>query len=51
LWRPDFPTLDSNRDVAVSQDGSLSWVSRKDAPKLTAFLKEFFSTHRITMWH
>jgi membrane-bound lytic murein transglycosylase MltF len=51
LWRPDFPRLASNRDVAVSQDGSLSWVSRKDAPKLTAFLKEFFSTHRITMWH
>lgn len=36
-----------NRDIAVSQDGSLSWVSRKDAPQMVVFLKDFFSTHRV----
>ena len=39
LWRPDFPRIAANRDVAVSQDGSLSWVTRKDAPKLAAFVE------------
>lgn len=48
LWKKDFPKITANRDVAVSQDGSLSWVSRKDSPALTAFLKQFFSTHRLT---
>lgn len=46
--RAMFPNIAVNRDVAVSQDGSLSWVTRKDAPKLTAFMKQFFSTHRLT---
>jgi membrane-bound lytic murein transglycosylase MltF len=46
--RTRLPNVAVNRDIAVSQDGSLSWVSRKDAPKLTEFLKEFFSTHRLT---
>ena len=40
-----LPGLKTNRDVAVSQDGSLAWVTRKDAPKLLALLNEFFSTH------
>ena len=35
----------SNRDVAVSQDGSLAWVTRKDAPRLLALINEFFATH------
>jgi membrane-bound lytic murein transglycosylase MltF len=39
------PGLTSNRDVAVSQDGSLSWVTRKDASQLLALLNEFFTTH------
>jgi membrane-bound lytic murein transglycosylase MltF len=39
--------LKTNRDVAVSQDGTLAWVARKDAPKLLAFLNEFFSTHAL----
>jgi membrane-bound lytic murein transglycosylase MltF len=38
----------ANPDVAVSQDGVLAWVTRKDAPKLLALLNEFFSTHRVT---
>ena len=43
-----LPNIVVNRDIAVSQDGSLSWVTRKDAPQLTAFMKQFFTTHRIT---
>lgn len=37
-----LPGLHVNADVAVSQDGSLSWVTRKDAPQLLAVLNEFF---------
>jgi membrane-bound lytic murein transglycosylase MltF len=40
--------LKANRDVAVSQDGILAWVTRKDAPKLLALLNEFFSSHALT---
>lgn len=36
-----------NRDVAVSQDGEIAWVTRKDAPQLLALITEFFSTHRL----
>lgn len=46
--RAQLPNVVANPDIAVSQDGSLSWVTRKDAPKLRDFLKEFFSTHRLT---
>jgi membrane-bound lytic murein transglycosylase MltF len=38
----------TNRDIAVSQDGVLAWAARKDAPALTALLKDFFSTHKLT---
>ena len=48
LWKKEFPKIAANRDVAVSQDGSLSWVTRKDAPKLIEFMKDFFSTHKLT---
>jgi membrane-bound lytic murein transglycosylase MltF len=37
-----------NRDVAVSQDGEIAWVTRKDAPRLLALLNEFFASHRLT---
>jgi ABC-type amino acid transport substrate-binding protein len=48
-WRGELPKLaDTNPDVAVSQDGVLAWVTRKDAPDLTAVLKDFFSTHKLT---
>lgn len=43
-----LPGLNVNRDVAVSQDGSLSWVTRKDMPQLLAALNEFFSTHKVS---
>lgn len=48
LWRKTMPGLTANRDVAVSQDIILSWVTRKDAPKLLALVNEFFATHRLT---
>jgi membrane-bound lytic murein transglycosylase MltF len=41
-----LPGVNVNGDVAVSQDGSLSWVTRKDAPQLLAVLNEFFASHR-----
>jgi membrane-bound lytic murein transglycosylase MltF len=41
-----LPGLNVNTDIAVSQDGSLSWVTRKDAPQLLAVLNGFFS-HRV----
>ena len=48
-WQRDLLKLAStNRDVAVSQDGVLAWVTRKDAPALTSLLKDFFSTHKLT---
>ncbi len=48
VWIKTLPKISVNRDVAVSQDGVLAWVTRKDAPGLTAFLKDFFSTRRLT---
>jgi membrane-bound lytic murein transglycosylase MltF len=44
-----FPHTAANPDIAVSQDGSLAWVTRKDAPQLIAFMKQFFSTHRLSL--
>lgn len=37
-----------NRDVAVSQDQEIAWVTRKESPRLLALINEFFSTHRLT---
>jgi membrane-bound lytic murein transglycosylase MltF len=50
LWKGQFPKTAANRDVSVSQDGSLSWVTRKDTPQLVVFLREFFTTHRIKLF-
>jgi membrane-bound lytic murein transglycosylase MltF len=47
-WQQDLLKIaTTNRDVAVSQDGVVAWVSRKDAPQLTALLGAFFKTHRL----
>lgn len=46
--RKTLTKLAANPDVAVSQDGVLAWVTRKDAPKLLTVLNEFFSTHQLT---
>lgn len=48
FWRKSMPNLTANRDVAVSQDIILSWVTRKDAPKLLALVNEFFTSHKLT---
>jgi membrane-bound lytic murein transglycosylase MltF len=49
-WQKDLLKLASvNRDVAVSQDGVLAWVTRKDAPKLLAVMNEFFASHQLTV--
>lgn len=48
-WQGELLKIAStNRDIAVSQDGVVAWVTRKDAPALTSVLKEFFSTHKLT---
>jgi membrane-bound lytic murein transglycosylase MltF len=49
LWQGDMLKLaKTNRDIAVSQDNVLAWAARKDAPGLSAFLKDFFATHKLT---
>ena len=48
-WQSEFLKIASvNRDVAVSQDGVLAWVTRKDATQLLAAMNAFFSTHKLT---
>ena len=37
-----------NRDIAVSQDQEIAWVTRKESARLLALINEFFSTHRLT---
>jgi ABC-type amino acid transport substrate-binding protein len=46
--KPGLPNARINRDIAVSQDGVIAWVTRKDAPRLLALINEFFSTHTLT---
>ena len=36
----------ANKDVAVSQDGVIAWVTRKDSPHLLAALNAFFAAHK-----
>lgn len=36
----------ANKEVAVSQDGVVAWVTRKDAPQLLAVINSFFAAHR-----
>ena len=48
VWLKNKPKISVNRDVAVSQDGVLAWVTRKDAPQLIEFLKDFFTAHKLT---
>ena len=48
-WKQAFPNVHANRDIAVSQDGVLAWVTRKDNAALLQALNDFFSTHRVTI--
>ena len=43
-WRKTFDKLSANPDVAVSQDGQLAWVTRKDMPNMVVVMNAFFST-------
>lgn len=47
-WKSTFDKTSVNRDVAVSQDIEISWVTRKDSTRLLALINEFFSLHRLT---
>ena len=47
-WRTTFDKSAANRDVAVSQDGELAWVTRKESTKLLQLINEFFSTHQLS---
>ena len=47
-WRSRYDKAAVNREVAVSQDGEVAWVTRKDSPGLLALVTGFFSTHRLT---
>lgn len=45
--RAQFPKLNVNRDIAVSQDGKLAWVARKDAPRVIAVINAFFQSRIV----
>lgn len=47
-WTSTFDKTSANRDVAVSQDGELGWVTRKESAKLLELVNEFFSTRRLS---
>lgn len=42
----ELTSVAANRDVAVSQDGVIAWVTRKDAPQLLEAINAFFAAHR-----
>lgn len=47
-WKSTFDKTSTNRDVAVSQDGEVAWITRKESAKLLELINEFFDTHRLT---
>lgn len=42
----ELTSVAANKDVAVSQDGVIAWVTRKDAPQLLAAINAFFAAHK-----
>jgi membrane-bound lytic murein transglycosylase MltF len=42
----ELTSTSANRDVAVSQDGTIAWVTRKDAPQLLEAVNAFFAAHK-----
>lgn len=42
----ELTSVTANRDVAVSQDGVIAWVTRKDAPRLLEAVNAFFAAHK-----
>ncbi len=47
VMRPQLPRVAANEDIAVSQDGQVSWVTRKDAVKLVALMKDYFTSRHF----
>ena len=47
VMRAQLPRVAANRDIAVSQDGQVSWVTRKDAVKLVGLMKDFFTSRHF----
>jgi membrane-bound lytic murein transglycosylase MltF len=46
-WRAAFDKTSTSRDISVSQDGELAWVTRKESTELLALVNQFFATHRL----
>jgi len=44
--RRELTSTVANKDVAVSQDGVIAWVTRKDSPQLLAAINAFFTAHK-----
>jgi membrane-bound lytic murein transglycosylase MltF len=42
----ELTSVAANKDVAVSQDGVIAWVTRKDATQLLAAMNAFFAEHK-----
>ena len=42
----ELTSVAANKDVAVSQDGVIAWVTRKDSPQLLAAINAFFAAHK-----
>lgn len=42
----ELTSVAANKDVAVSQDGVIAWVTRKDATELLAAINAFFAAHK-----
>jgi membrane-bound lytic murein transglycosylase MltF len=42
----ELTSVVANKDVAVSQDGVIAWVTRKDDTQLLAAINAFFATHK-----
>lgn len=44
--RRELTSVAANKDVAVSQDGVIAWVTRKDATQLLDAVNAFFAAHK-----
>jgi membrane-bound lytic murein transglycosylase MltF len=42
----ELTSVAANKDVAVSQDGVIAWVTRKDSTQLLAVINAFFAAHK-----
>lgn len=47
MMRRQLPRVAANDDIAVSQDGQVSWVTRKDAVQLVELMKNYFTSRHF----